>query len=155
MQSSGAVECQKPKSTLHMHFRGYAQRLHQFKSLEEIGKLLEEAATASTYRSNTERTKHDEQGRTTIATKPPQQHYFSLNSELFRCNAAAAHRQARMQRVMADGSNYLCHGKRIEHCATTRRQNCSHRTRRLSKQGIAAAAHVDQLLPDTPRQTWQ
>ena len=31
------------KGGLHLHFRCYGQRLHQFHSLEEIGKLLEEA----------------------------------------------------------------------------------------------------------------
>ena len=40
---AGAVECQKAKGTLHLHFWCYVQRLHQYKSLEEIGKLLEDA----------------------------------------------------------------------------------------------------------------
>ena len=39
---AGAVECQKAKGTLHLHFWCYVQRLHQYKSLEEIGKLLED-----------------------------------------------------------------------------------------------------------------
>ena len=30
---AGAVECQKSKGSLHLHFWCYAQRLHQFKSL--------------------------------------------------------------------------------------------------------------------------
>ena len=34
---AGAVECQKAKGTLHLHFWCYVQRLHQYKSLEEIG----------------------------------------------------------------------------------------------------------------------
>ena len=40
---AGAVECQKSKGSLHLHFWCYVQRVHQYKSLEEIGKLLEEA----------------------------------------------------------------------------------------------------------------
>ena len=40
---SGAVECQKSKGALHLHFWCYVQRLHQFNSIEEIGKKLEEA----------------------------------------------------------------------------------------------------------------
>ena len=40
---AGAVECQKSKGSLHLHFWTYAQRLHQFKSLDEIGKMLAEA----------------------------------------------------------------------------------------------------------------
>ena len=38
-----AVECQKSKGSLHLHFWCYAQRLHQFKSREEIGTMLEKA----------------------------------------------------------------------------------------------------------------
>ena len=45
---AGAVECQKSKGSLHLHFWCYAQRLHQFKSLEEIGKMLEERLVSAT-----------------------------------------------------------------------------------------------------------
>ena len=40
---AGAVECQKTKGTLHFHFWCYVQRPRQYESLEEIGKLLEDA----------------------------------------------------------------------------------------------------------------
>ena len=42
-----AVECQKSKGSLHLHFWCYAQRLHQFKSLEEIGTMLEKALVSA------------------------------------------------------------------------------------------------------------
>ena len=40
---AGAVECQKSKGSLHLHFWCYVQRLHQFRSIEEFGTMLEEA----------------------------------------------------------------------------------------------------------------
>ena len=40
---AGAVECQKSKGTLHLHFWTYVQRLHQYRSLEEIGMMLAQA----------------------------------------------------------------------------------------------------------------
>ena len=40
---AGAVECQKSKGTLHLHFWTYVQRVHQYRSLEEIGRMLVEA----------------------------------------------------------------------------------------------------------------
>ena len=44
----GTVECQKSKGSLHLHFWCYAQRLHQFKSLQEIGKCLQETLQHAT-----------------------------------------------------------------------------------------------------------
>ena len=38
---AGAVECQKSKGSLHLHFWCYAQQLHQFKSLSEIAAMLD------------------------------------------------------------------------------------------------------------------
>ena len=40
---AGAVECQKSKGCLHLHFWNFIQRLHQFHSLQEIGEMLEKA----------------------------------------------------------------------------------------------------------------
>ena len=40
---AGAVECQKSKGTLHLHFWTYVQRVHQYRSLEAIGRMLVEA----------------------------------------------------------------------------------------------------------------
>jgi len=44
---AGAVECQKSKGSLHLHFWCYVQRLHQFLSLDEISKMLEEALVSA------------------------------------------------------------------------------------------------------------
>ena len=39
---SGAVECQKVTGALHLHFWNFIQRAHQFMTLEEIGRRIEE-----------------------------------------------------------------------------------------------------------------
>ena len=41
--TAGAVECQKLQGSLHLHFWGCFQRLHQLKSLMETGEMLERA----------------------------------------------------------------------------------------------------------------
>ena len=38
----GGVECQKTTGSLHFHFFGFVQRLHEFASMKQIGKALEE-----------------------------------------------------------------------------------------------------------------
>ena len=40
---AGEVECHKSKITLHLHFWTYVQRVHQYRSLEAIGRMLVEA----------------------------------------------------------------------------------------------------------------
>ena len=40
---AGAVECQNSNGTLHLHFWTYVQRLHQYRSLENIGMMLAKA----------------------------------------------------------------------------------------------------------------
>ena len=39
---AGAVECQKSRGTLQLHFGLHVQRVHQYRSLEEIGRMLVE-----------------------------------------------------------------------------------------------------------------
>jgi hypothetical protein len=38
---AGAVECQKVTGSLHLHFWAFVQRVHQYHTMEEIGKMLE------------------------------------------------------------------------------------------------------------------
>ena len=38
----GTVECQKTTGSLHYHFFAFVQRLHQFASMKQIGKDLED-----------------------------------------------------------------------------------------------------------------
>ena len=43
----GAVECQKSNGSLHFHFSTFVQRLHQYASMKEICKMLEEKLVAA------------------------------------------------------------------------------------------------------------
>ena len=43
----GAVECQKSNGSLHYHFFTFVQRLHQYASMKEIGRVLEEKLVAA------------------------------------------------------------------------------------------------------------
>ena len=43
----GAVECQKSNGSLHFHFFPFVQRLHQYASMKEIGRMLEEKLVAA------------------------------------------------------------------------------------------------------------
>ena len=44
----GAVECQKSNGSLHYHFFLFVQRLHQYCTVQEIAKILEEGLAAAT-----------------------------------------------------------------------------------------------------------